>query len=100
MVKPSEKVKPPKTLIPSGIDAVIWFDCSSDESLRRALGRRVDPETNSVYHIQDNPPSIEKSPLCELILPIDDEKVSFKQKLLLGFNSDFVFTIKHLLKLN
>ena len=76
MVKPSEKVKPPKTLIPSGIDAVIWFDCSSDESLRRALGRRVDPETNSVYHIQDNPPSIEKSPLCELILPIDDESES------------------------
>jgi len=63
-------------LISSGIDAVIWFDCSNEESLRRALGRRVDPETNTVFHIQDNPPSIEKSPLCELILPIDDESES------------------------
>ena len=26
-----------------------------------------------MYHIQDNPPSIEKSPLCEIVEPIDDE---------------------------
>jgi hypothetical protein len=41
-VKPTEKPIPPKTLIPSGIDAVIWFECSRDECLRRALGRRND----------------------------------------------------------
>jgi len=29
-----------------------------------------------IYHIQDNPPSIEKSPLCEVIEPIDDESES------------------------
>ena len=29
-----------------------------------------------IYHIQDNPPSIEKSPLCEIIEPIDDESES------------------------
>ena len=28
LVKPTEKPAPPKTLIPSGLDAVIWFDCS------------------------------------------------------------------------
>jgi len=42
LVKPTEKPEPPKTLISSGIDAVIWFDCSRDECLRRALGRRID----------------------------------------------------------
>ena len=75
-MKPTEKPEPPKTLIPSGIDAVIWFDCSRDECLRRALGRRIDSQSNIIYHIQDNPPSIEKSPLCEIIEPIDDESES------------------------
>lgn len=27
LVKPTEKPVPPKRLIPSGIDAVVWFDC-------------------------------------------------------------------------
>jgi adenylate kinase family enzyme len=76
LVKPTEKPAPPKTLIGSGIDAVIWFDCSRDECLRRALGRRIDSQSNVIYHIQDNPPSIEKSPLCEVIEPIDDESES------------------------
>lgn len=76
LVKPTERPAPPKTLIASGIDAVIWFDCSRDECLRRALGRRIDSQSNIIYHIQDNPPSIEKSPLCEIIEPIDDESES------------------------
>jgi hypothetical protein len=76
LVKPTEKPAPPKTLLPSGIDAIVWFDCSRDECLRRALGRRIDGQNNIIYHIQDNPPSIEKSPLCEIIEPIDDESES------------------------
>ena len=46
IVKPTEKPKPPKTLIPSGIDGIIWFDCSREECLRRALGRRMDSQNN------------------------------------------------------
>jgi len=76
LVKPTAKPAPPKTLIPSGVDAVIWFDASRDECLRRALGRRIDSQNNMIYHIEDNPPSIEQSPLCEIIEPIDDESES------------------------
>lgn len=42
LVRPTPKPAPPKTLIPSGIDAVVWFECARNECLRRALGRRVD----------------------------------------------------------
>jgi hypothetical protein len=67
LVKPTEKPKPPKTLISSGIDAVIWFECSRDECLRRALGRRYDAQSDIMYHIDDNPPTTEMSPLCEVL---------------------------------
>ena len=42
LVKPTKKPEPRKRLIASGVDAVIWFDCTRDECLRRALGRRID----------------------------------------------------------
>ena len=76
MAKPTEREQPAKTLIPSGLDAVIWFDCSRKECLRRALGRRIDKKKNVIYHIQDNPPSVEEQQLCEVIEPIDDESES------------------------
>jgi hypothetical protein len=41
-VQPNPKPVPPQTLIMSGLDAVIWFDCNIKESLRRADGRRFD----------------------------------------------------------
>jgi len=42
LVQPTAKEQPPKTLIKSGLDAVIWFDLSREECMRRALGRRFD----------------------------------------------------------
>lgn len=59
LTTPTARPVPPKTLIPSGMDAVIWFEAERPECLRRALGRRVDGGSGIEYHIEDRPPSIE-----------------------------------------
>jgi hypothetical protein len=73
LVQPSPKDKPPKTLIKSGLDAVIWFDLTREECMRRALGRRIDPEDEKIYHIEDIPPPTNQAPLCERLLPMEDD---------------------------
>jgi hypothetical protein len=52
-VQPTAKEEPPKKLIRSGLDAVIWIDTNREECMRRALGRRYDPINEKVYHIED-----------------------------------------------
>lgn len=76
LVQPTPKPEPPKTLVPSGLDAVIWFNCERKECLRRALGRRIDPGTGTRYHIEDEPPAVDQSPLCEIIEAIDEQAES------------------------
>ena len=76
LTTPTARPVPPKTLIPSGMDAVIWFEAERPECLRRALGRRVDGGSGIEYHIEDRPPSIEQSPLCEVIEPVDEQSES------------------------
>lgn len=73
LVQPTAKEEPPKTLIKSGLDAVIWFDLSREECMRRALGRRFDPETQKVYHIEDVPPPTNQAPLCERLVAMDED---------------------------
>ena len=43
--------------------------------MRRALGRKVNKfnQGESIYHIQDNPPSTQHSPLLENLVPVDYE---------------------------
>ncbi len=57
LTKPNPKPEPPVTLIPSGLDMVLWVDVSQKECLRRADGRRFDSEAPaSHFHVQDNVP--------------------------------------------
>lgn len=58
LVQPTAKEAPPKLLINSGLDAVIWFKCPLRECQRRADGRRIDVEELSMpektfYHVND-----------------------------------------------
>lgn len=51
------------------VDAAILFDISDEEVVRRLSGRRVDPKTGNVYHIEFNPP-----PEGVEIIQRDDDK--------------------------
>ncbi len=73
LVQPTEKEQPPKILIKSGLDAVVWFDLSREECMRRALGRRFDPAEEKVYHIDDNPPFTDAAPLCERLIAMNED---------------------------
>jgi len=65
-----------RKLISGGIDCAIILDITKEEALRRALGRRIDPETGIMYHLEDNPPPVDQSPLCERLVPINDPENS------------------------
>lgn len=41
--------------------------------MRRALGRRFDPEEQKMYHVEDVPPPTDKAPLCERLVPMDED---------------------------
>lgn len=41
--------------------------------MRRALGRRIDPQDDKIYHVEDIPPPTNQAPLCERLLPMEDD---------------------------
>lgn len=41
---------------PSGIDGMVFLDVPMEECLRRHSGRKVDPQTGTIYHMEDSPP--------------------------------------------
>jgi len=55
-----------------GIDAVVYLDVDDDAIVRRMSGRRTDPETGSVYHVEHNPPPAEVAQRC-VVRPDDVE---------------------------
>ena len=48
----SDEVPPPPEDPPCGLDAVIHLDINNESCITRALGRRLDPETSIMYHIE------------------------------------------------
>jgi len=78
LVQPTAKEPPQKSLIRSGLDAVIWFDCPLKECQRRADGRRIDCDelgksTQTFYHVNDAKPPSDEAPLCERLEPVDED---------------------------
>jgi len=38
------------------VDAYLFMDVPANEALRRNQNRKIDPQTGTVYHMEDNPP--------------------------------------------
>lgn len=74
LIEPHAQPETPKTLIHSGLDAVVWFDCSTEECLRRSDGRRFDSaDLANHYHVFDVKPPTDQAPLCERLLPLSED---------------------------
>merc|ERR1719331_423727 len=63
---------PPFALVPGGYDLHIRLVASNDEIVRRAVGRRLDPLTSLMYHLEDSPPSAKNQVIYERLVPVDD----------------------------
>jgi hypothetical protein len=83
--------KPPKAkaIKASCLDFIVVLNVQEKECIRRATGRKIDPNTSIMYHIQDNPPPENDKRLNErlqlLESPIHDiEKINSEFDL--GYN--------------
>lgn len=62
--QPPAEVRPPP-----GLDLVLRLDVSDETARARALGRRLDPATGAVYHVELDPPP-EEPGLQERLVPL------------------------------
>jgi adenylate kinase family enzyme len=63
---------PPFALVPGGYDLHIRLQAGNDEIVRRAVGRRLDPTTSLMYHLEDSPPCTKNQIIYERLVPVDD----------------------------
>lgn len=61
------------------IDAVVYIDVEDDAIVRRMTGRRTDPETGTVYHVELNPPPAEVAD--RLVQREDDREETVRHRL-------------------
>ena len=73
IVEPTPIEPEPERLVESGLDSILWLDVSTQESIRRAVGRRVNPKTGQIYHVDDNPPPTNRHNLIENLESLNDE---------------------------
>lgn len=65
---------PPRTgPLPSALDLVLRLDVAPATAAARALGRRRDPVTGLLYHVETNQPDSD-TPFKERLLPLEEDK--------------------------
>jgi len=65
------------------IDLVLHISVSADEIVRRLSGRRIDPVSGRVYHLDNNPPPLnaDGTPVGELIQRKDDDEETVRHRI-------------------
>ncbi|HEU4457025.1 MAG TPA: adenylate kinase [Longimicrobium sp.] len=61
------------------IDAVVYLEVDDDAIVRRMSGRRTDPETGTVYHVEHNPPPADVAARC--VQREDDSEETVRHRL-------------------
>jgi adenylate kinase len=61
------------------IDAVVYLEVDDDAIVRRMSGRRTDPQTGTVYHLEHNPPPAEVAGRC--VIRPDDAEATVRNRL-------------------
>ena len=56
----------------SALDAVFLLDIDNDLAIRRAAGRRIDPVTGKIYHLEFNPPPSNQHGVLDRLVPLPD----------------------------
>ncbi|KAI9096087.1 hypothetical protein DFS34DRAFT_623887 [Phlyctochytrium arcticum] len=57
----------------SGLDTVILLDVTNEMACKRAAGRRIDPLTGEMYHLDTNPPPVDQPGLLERLCPLNED---------------------------
>ena len=61
------------------IDAVVYLEVDDDAIVRRMSGRRTDPQTGTVYHLEHNPPPAAVAARC--VVRPDDAEATVRNRL-------------------
>ncbi|CAG9461598.1 unnamed protein product [Pedinophyceae sp. YPF-701] len=77
---PPPAARSTRRLLHSGLDGVLLLGMvSEEEAIKRAQGRRVDPETGAVYHVEARPPPTNNPGLVARLVGADDPSNSEQQ---------------------
>jgi len=70
IVRAPEKEYVEPTLLKGGFDFAFLMEAPKEECLRRCKGRRIDPKTGIMYHMDDNPPNTSDHALMDRLEPV------------------------------
>jgi adenylate kinase len=75
------------------LDTVVYLDVSEDELVRRLTGRRLDPETGDIYHVEFNMP--EDVEVRERLVQRDDDTEDTVRERLRVYHEDTADVVEH-----
>ena len=68
-----------RTVPYSGLDAVLLLEVDNEILIKRATGRKIDPVTDIVYHLEFNPPPVDQPGIMERLVSLEDENTPLEQ---------------------